>query len=324
MLQRRLEAKLADCEKLQESMAKVSAEKAAAHEAGMLGIRAAKAHLGSLQAELATIRGWRQEQEMQERELPLADGSSEDAPPPEADAMAEAHQEVKNTRMRDLRLGSRTLRHEVARWKHQVALFEGKRPKQEEEITRLKGELTHTLDVLQSTRHALKHHEVEREFSQQAAAPAAPAPQADDAGALSHVPLHGGGHGSVEACAERKVREKAEDRNTRLSAKAKRLSGVVAAQELLIQRLERQLIQEEHVLGQKDSQLSNSTTRVAQLKGILRKKSNEKVAAMLGMVPQKPERSASVPPGGLASADAYEYYGESPPRSNSAPRLPPI
>merc|ERR1711920_1089862 len=129
-----------------------------------------------------------------------------------------------------------------------VECIEGKRPRQEEEIVRLKAALTHTLDILSSTHHALRHQEVEQEFQRAAVM--------DDADAIvrGEVPLHGGGHGNIEAQAERHVRESVEDKNIRLSGKAKRLSGVVAAQQLLIQRLEKQLLQDEQQLERKEGQ----------------------------------------------------------------------
>merc|ERR1711939_1304428 len=134
------------------------------------------------------------------------------------------------------------------------------------------GELTHTLDILTSTQHAVKHHEVEKEFRQAEASP--PVPESDCGDAVGEVPLLGGGHGCVEAHAERLVREGIEGKNVRLSGKAKRLSGVVAAQQLLIQRLEKQL--------QKEEQLRSQGGRVSQLKSIVRKHSDARVAKMLG------------------------------------------
>merc|ERR1711939_247892 len=150
------------------------------------------------------------------------------------------------------------------------------------------GELTHTLDILTSTQHAVKHHEVEKEFRQAEASP--PVPESDCGDAVGEVPLLGGGHGCVEAHAERLVREGIEGKNVRLSGKAKRLSGVVAAQQLLIQRLEKQLLKEEHHLEQKDEQLRSQGGRVSQLKAIARKHSDARVAKMLGVAAEQPNR----------------------------------
>ena len=59
----------------------------------------------------------------------------------------------------------RALRHARARWKHQFELLSAARPKQEEEIVTLKAELTHTLDVLESTRNVVQHHVVDQQDS---------------------------------------------------------------------------------------------------------------------------------------------------------------
>merc|ERR1719220_2005377 len=67
--------------------------------------------------------------------------------------------------------------------------------------------------------------------------------------------LQTGGHHSIEAKAERCVRERTEDRAGVLSGKAQKLMSVVSSQQLLIQRLEKQLVKEEDLLEQREKQL---------------------------------------------------------------------
>jgi len=266
-LQSRLDAEKDECAQLQALLAKANADKAAAHQAGAAGIAAAKAHMSQLRSELVAVRQWRDEHTGDQNGA-LAQRSVE--------TEASDADEERKTYMRAKQLEVRTLRHEVARIKHQVELVEAKMPRQEDEIVRLKAELTHTLDILTSTQHAVKHHEVDREFYKG---------EGDDDG---QVQLRGGGHGCIEAQAERIVREGIEGKNIRLSGKAKRLSGVVAAQQLLIQRLEKQILNEEQLLGRKDEQLSFQHGRVAQLKGLIRQNCDLHVANMLGVAPNQP------------------------------------
>lgn len=217
--------------------------------------------------------------------------------------------EEKKTRQNEQKMQVRVLRHELAKWKHQVELVEAKRPRQEDEIIRLKAELTHTLDILTSTQHAVKHHEVEREFQ-------SPAPVQQEGEDLA-VPLQGGGHSCIEAHVERQLREGIEGKNVRLSGKAKRLGGVVAAQQLLIQRLEKQVLKDEHQLEQKDNHLHSQNLRVAQLKKIVRTNSDTHVARMLGVASMQPGRGTG--PSNTGSVMSMDNG-----MSASAPMLPPI
>jgi len=268
-LQQRLNAKQAESESLEATLVKAISDKEAAHEAGRAGIRAAKGHMDQLRGELGAVRRWR---DAQARDGPTG------AEPTEEDEERKTHAKAKQTELRGLR-------HELQRWKHQVEITEAKWPRQEDEIVRLKAELQHTLDILQSTQHAVKHHEVERDFANQASSPSP-----EQGGDPGDVPLSGGGHGCIEAHAERVIREDIEGKNVRLSGKAKRLSGVVAAQQLLIQRLEKQVLQEERELDQKDEHLYHQSGRVAQLKSLTRKRSDSHVAKMLGVAAVQPNQ----------------------------------
>merc|ERR1719253_1059897 len=108
-LQHRLEEKRAECAQLQEQLEQARAEKAAAHEAGLAGISAAKAHMAQLRAELVSVRKWKD----------ARTGNNDEA---EADVDVEAldAEEARKAHMREKQLQVRALRHEVARWKHQV------------------------------------------------------------------------------------------------------------------------------------------------------------------------------------------------------------
>lgn len=305
-LQQRLDAKRGECSQLKEFLAQVGTEKAVAQEACLTGIKAAKAQLQQLREELHAVRNWRSSNN-EVGGSPVASGGPDAFSVAAPEASEEEDAEMKQ-RAKEMQQTVRGLRHELARWKHQVESIDAKRPKQEDEIARLKGELTHTLDVLTSTQHAVKHHEVEREFS--LAQEQTNEAEVQDSG----VPLHGGGHGCVEAQAERFVREGIEDKNVRLSGKAKRLTGVVAAQQLLIQRLEKQVLTEERDLDTKDEQLHYHAGKIAQLKTLVRKHSDVHVAKMMGVAKQQPNQRQA------PSSNTSMEMG----RAHSSPQLPPI
>jgi len=303
-LQQRLDATRADCSQLKHVLYQASSDKATAKEAGLAGIRAAKAHMEQLRAELVAVRRWLRSKTAGDK----IDEANVDTLGECSDGeQASEEDEERKTHKKAMQVEVRSHRHVLARWKHQVEITEAKVPRQEDEIIRLKAELTHTLDILTSTQHAVKHHEVEMDLRQEAAA--ADVPEAK-------VSLLGGGHGCVEAQAERIVREKIEGKNVRLSGKAKRLSGVVAAQQLLIQRLEKQLLQEELQLEQKDDHLDFQNTRMSQLKALTRKRSDKHVAKMLGVALDQPNRRKA--------PSANSSVMSSLQGSASVPNLPPI
>jgi len=288
-LQQRLDAKKAECIQLQATLAQVSARKLAARQVGLLGIKTAKEHMEKLRSELLAAKRWIGMQQSPEAKADESGEVDEETLRPAApnDGLSEEEK----MRQRRLQVQVRELQHVLARCKHEFELHEAKRPKQEYEIVALKAELTHTLDIWASTQHAVKHHEIEREFQR-----LDHGPSMDGSVDPHHVSLHGGGHGSIEAHAERRVREKVEDRNINLSGKAKRLTGVVAAQQLLIQRLQKQVLYEEHLLEFKDRQLLHDDQDISQLRSVVRKHSDAYIAGRLGISPTIPvRRSASAP-----------------------------
>lgn len=210
--------------------------------------------------------------------------------------MSGAELDKQNALRQALLLKERALRQEVERWKHQVAMQDRQRPREEAEIVKLKAELTHQTDILESTRQAVKHEEVERELTRRGffAAESFPHSHASTTDpekqqkskanimAGEPVPLYGGGHGGMEARAERHMRQRFEQESDMLSGKVKQLLGITAAQELLKQRLEKALIKEETDLDQKDRQLAFEVRRANALQKNLRRRSDEAVAVALG------------------------------------------
>jgi len=190
-----------------------------------------------------------------------------------------------------LQLEVRTLRHELSKWRHQAEWLEKSTPQEEDQIVRMKAELTHTIDILESTRHAAMHHEVERDIQKRATATGGYS-QAHGGGNAG-VPLFNGGHGGVEAQAERGIRERMEQKNQHMSGKAKQLMSIACSQQLLVQRLEKALVKEEGNLGKKDARLSFESDKHQKLKESLRRCSNDAVAAALG-VPGARKRMAAV------------------------------
>lgn len=307
LLQSRLDAKLSDIRTLRLELERVAAEKAAAHQAGVAGMRAAKTQLERLRAELVVVRQWRETREQGGEDQWDSEDRSSDCAIHVPACTSEV--EESKTKAKALQVQVRRLRHDLGCLKFQVDSLEAKRPRQEDEIIRLKAELVHTLDILDATRYRVQHHEIDREYQMEAIA-AASSPTVSP----GEVSLKGGGHGNIEAQAERHVREDVESKNIRLSGKAKRLTGVVAAQQLLIQRLEKQLVTEEQQLEQKDEQLYYQAHRLSQLKGMARKQSNLHVAKMVGVsVEQLNMRKA------VRSTPSLELY-----QSASLPRLPAI
>mmetsp|Transcript_29173 Transcript_29173/g.45663 ORF Transcript_29173/g.45663 Transcript_29173/m.45663 type:complete len:308 (+) Transcript_29173:55-978(+) len=283
-LQQRLDERLFECERLQAAMTQVECEKKAARLAVLSGIKAAKTQLQSLRSQLIDAKRWVDDRgglllDPDDRSTSPADAACEMDAVSLASTMLSPVKEEDQTRVRALTLQLRVLRHELARWKHQVEIQAQKQPVQENEILRLKAAVRHQLDILESTQSAVKHQEVENEVQRSTVR--------DDGG----VSLLGGGHGSIEACAERHVRERVEDRNIKLAGKAKRLTGVVAAQQLLIQRLEKQLLKDELILEQKDAKLHRDCNRIEQLKAMARSHSKHHMEGLLGISPLQGSRS---------------------------------
>jgi len=299
-LQQRLAAKRASNEKLRQQIAEKHAERDATRSACMSGIEAARAQMVRMQAELAAARHLQAKAAAAAAEA-ISAGEDPAAAASAALPSAGAETDEEKSRRQALQIQARALRHELAKWKHQVELMEVEAPKQEAEIAKLKSQLTHATDVLESTRNATRHAEVD----------------------LEHIGSRGGSPQAQAPCAEamveRILRERTEQKNTMLKGKVKKLSTVASAQQLLIQRLEKQLVKEEGTLGQKAMQLAQEQKQHGQLKGALRKRSNAAVAAALG-IPDKAShraRSSSVP------SQLNAVAGENLSRSSSG-TLPPI
>mmetsp|Transcript_55756 Transcript_55756/g.129858 ORF Transcript_55756/g.129858 Transcript_55756/m.129858 type:complete len:322 (-) Transcript_55756:499-1464(-) len=303
-LQRRLQEKRAACQHLREEIAATRVECDAAKGSCLAGIQAAKVQMARMSAELATLR---QRAEARAAASALAAEGSEGADPLTASASASAGLSNSGSPADDslrheaLQMEARTLRHELSKWKHQAEMLDAARQGQEREIAHLKANLTHARDVLDSTRLAVRHHEVERKLRETALVPFPEAghPGGSPSSKNDLRAMRGSNfeklprHGSIEAKAERTIRERTEDRAGVLSSKAQKLMSVVSSQQLLIQRLEKQLLKEEDLLGQREWQLAEASKRHSRVKGALRKKSDGVVAVALG-VPGSRKPSTSV------------------------------
>uniref|UniRef100_A0A7S2G794 Uncharacterized protein n=1 Tax=Alexandrium andersonii TaxID=327968 RepID=A0A7S2G794_9DINO len=235
--------------------------------------------------------------------------------------------EEERARLEALRMESRLMRHELSKWRHQADSLEAERTGQEREIVYLKAQLAHARDVLDSTRHAVKHHEVERKLREVSLLPL----PVDTSGAsdIRDLRLLQGGDlsklmlntnkGAIEAKAERAIRERTEERAGSLSIKAQRLMGVVSSQQLLIQRLEKQLIKDEDALEQREWQLADAAKQRKRLKGALRQRSDDLVAAAVGVPGMRKKLSSSVPPGRCSDSGSGGMV-----KSSSVSQLPSI
>jgi hypothetical protein len=177
-----------------------------------------------------------------------------------------------------LKIDLRTLRHELGRWRHQAESLEQSLPKEEEELRYSKSKLTHTMDILESTRTAHAHKLIEAED-----AAVKRSSLRSSAKALKNiVPLHNGGHGGVEAFAERGIRGKFEHRNDQLSEHQKHLVVDMDSQQQLIHRLEAAISKQEQELEQKNALVAKEISRNERLKMQLQKNSERKIAAAIG------------------------------------------
>jgi len=269
-----------------------------ARKSVLAGIAAGRKQMEIIRSELLAARRW-----VEEHQSPDALASDDagsvgaeisgtESPSAVRSVPAESLSQEAKMNLKTLQVRAREYRHHLNSFKHQVELHEAKRPRQEDEIVSLKAELSNTLEVFASTQHAVKHHEVERDFQSSVQGPPMD-PDSPDNQKFA-VALHGGGHGTTEALLERHIRERAEGRNVRLSGKAKRLGGVVASQDLLIQRLEKQVLNEEHMLEQKDRELMYGAQDISVLKKMVRTCSDSATANLLGFSPMS-QRSASLP-----------------------------
>ncbi|CAK9000857.1 unnamed protein product, partial [Durusdinium trenchii] len=237
LLRRELQIKRESCEKLQRHLEMTRREKQAVTDSCLAGVEAAQAQMLQMHSELELLK--------------QAPGKDEQP------AGSQQDEEVAWRQMKLLEC--RALRHDLSKWRHQVATLEAKRPNDEAEVTRLKAEVMHAQDVLESTRHAVRHLEVEQHMGESL--------DEEDEGDLPAP--------STEVLVERHVRERAEEKGSRLAKKAKRLAQVLLAQRLLIQRLEKQLLIEESQLEQRELRLAGEEKLHLQLKVALRQRSDE-------------------------------------------------
>jgi hypothetical protein len=248
-------------QQLRQRLEDCKAEKEASTKSCLAGVEAAQAQMLRMRAELKALK----------------QAPDKDATEKQGEAIDE--DEVHSRRQMQ-QVEARALRHELSKWRHQTSMLEAERPKQEAEVARLKAELANAEDVLESTRHAVRHLEVERRHNEpdSTAAPSGP-PRLDKNG----LPIgkDKGGRGNVEAVAERRVREKAEERGSQLSSKTKRLGQVLIAQQMLIQRLEKQILKEEGILETRELRLSGEAKLHVRLKHALRQRSDEIVIEKL-------------------------------------------
>lgn len=321
-IQKRLGERQLEVQHIQQLIENTHAEQDAAHRACAAGIVSAKTQMDRLKGEIAAAR---QAQVDCENNVVSRDtddnvmGAAAVSPMAEAHAVAEGDFERES--FQALRMEARKLRHDLSKWKHQAEVLEAERPKQNDELARLKVELTHILEVLESTRHAVKHQEVDQTLQHV---------DSPSKSMVGSVKLLSGGHSRVEALAEKSIRQRTERRNEDLFAKAKQLTNIVAAQQLLIHRLEKQLIFEEGVLERKNAKLADESTRQKGLKTVMRKCSDEAVfMALRGpvMVPARKKRPMTKRAPGNDLLDGQQATGETSPsvsRSESVPLLPRI
>lgn len=285
-LQRRLADRRAEVERFRARLAESIAARDAARQSGAAGIAAAQRQMVRMRAELEAVS---------------ADAGSVNGRSVESESVDEAPREmpeVDRERRLAFQAEVRRLRHELSRWKHEAESLEAARPQQEQELVAAKAELVSANDVLDSTRHASKHHELETQLKRlhQSREPSQ---------SFQEVPLRGGGHGSVEAAAERTIRERAEQTADHLSAKMQNLSKVSSVQQLTIQRVERQLLRGEHLLEQREASLGSEEQRGARLKVALRRRSDDLVSKALGWPGGPPLRKSSSVPAGSASGGGF-------------------
>lgn len=289
-LQRRLTDRRAEVERLRIRVSETTAARDAARQSGAAGIAAAQRQMMRMRAELDAVS-------MDSRSM---DGESAGLARTRTPVSKEVT-EVDRERRLALQAEVRTLRHELSRWKHDAESLEAARPQHEKELAAAKADLVTVKDVLESTRHESKHHELETELCRLHQS-------RDFSQSIQEVPLRGGGHGNVTAMAEQHIRERAESTADHLSAKMQNLSKIASAQQLAIQRAERQLLRGEHLLEQREATLASEDQRGARLKNALRRRSDDMVSKALGWPTGPPLRkSSSVPAVSPASSSGRRH-----------------
>jgi len=273
LLQQEVALRRAACEQLRARLDACRQEKEATQKSCLGGLEAAQAQMSRMREELQRLRQNSQEEGAGEMPARVMD---ED----EARSLRERRQ-----------LEARSLRYELTKWKHRASILESHRPREEAEVAQLKAELLHAQDVLESTRHAVRHLEVETaQAADKDVVPLEERLKLDKNG-LPVGEAKKQGKGNVQAWAERQVREKAEETGHKLSMKARRLSSVVLAQHLLVQRLEKQVLKEEGLLEQQEQRLAGESKLHLRLRVALRQRSDEIVVEkVLGKTIQRPKQ----------------------------------
>lgn len=261
-LQRRLGQRLETSKKLEAQLAALRAEKEAVRKSCLAGVEAAHRQMAIMRAEIEPATRRQDDRPTNDAGLSLSEEKG---------------------RRQQLKFEARQLRQELIKWQHHAEVLEAELPRHETEIVRLKAEVTHSHDILESTRNAIRHLEVEHGLQIESQEDGSRKLTGSSGQGLSTHP---------EATAERRIRQRAEEKNAVLVNKARRLTGVLAAQQLLIQRLEKQLLREEGLLEQRELRLAGSERLQAHLKFALRRRSDDVVAAaLLG----RGSQSASLP-----------------------------
>jgi hypothetical protein len=206
-----------------------------------------------------------------------ADAAAASGSPPREATASLALLDDQRDKAEKSRMDLRTLRHEMGRWRHQAETLEASLPDEEAELQRLQSELKHTTDILESTRGAYVQRAAE---AQEAAKPALK--RSASAVLKNIVPLHNGGHGGVEAFAERGIRGQMEQRGDELNAHQQLLVGDMSSQQHLIHRLEAALLTQEQELDQKTKLVAKETSRNDRLKARVRKNNERLVAVAIG------------------------------------------
>jgi len=283
-------------QELREAVAALRGERESVKQCCSVGIQAARAQMVRLRAELAAAQSISAHIRSTQSAGPQHEGSTQSGGPQHERshsstasgerlaAVGPADLDTQRATSQSMQLEVRCLKLELAKCRHRAERLEQARPQQEAELARLGADLTHLLDVLGSTRTAARHRELEAEEA------AAPRPRPGGAPAANRklkrsLSATDGGRGNVDAAAERVAREAVEMKGEELAEKVRKLQRVRGAQQMLIERLEKELLMEESRLQQKDMQIHGEEQRRQRLRGVLRQCSDDLVAAALGLGP---------------------------------------
>jgi len=124
-------------------------------------------------------------------------------------------------------------------------------------LSQLRSDLQEASEDLAYEKQRVRHHEVCRQLGLK------------DGGWVGLGPL-GVGKRTLEARAEKKLRESAEDRATRLSREVSRLSGDTAEQQTVIEQLSRRLDKCRAIAREKERRLNNAANQTKELHARLR------------------------------------------------------